>query len=208
MDRPLPPARRWAGHLADRSDCPGSRVHAPRGHAAMLRVISAGGCFYLRRKAKTPAGGNGSTSDRTLKKYHGFPMIANLVRVFSYIDVRVFEKAPKTEIPKHPNTCSTAGDHGDQEDLGVVRNGRFGKVRPGHVLIVDADYGVVLWVAGLAQQVRHRHSPAPGVLLAGHPDHAVTPLALSRATTSGKSMPRRLTVARVGMPSGVQPRRL
>lgn len=107
--------------------------------------------------------------------------------------------------------------------MGLVRNLCVSKIGTRNKFTIQAHHGKEMAIRDGIQYLAQGHARLPGNLRFADRDHyarlslnniqplrcqVVTPLARSTSTTSGKSMPRRLTVSSVGMPSDVQPRLL
>ena len=101
----------------------------------------------------------------------------------------------------------TSRNHRNQKDLRAIRYGDPVKIAPGYVAVVDAYHGIRVAVIDGLQHIGDCHSLMPGDGAIRDFNHDCTPLAFRSSKTSGKSMPRLLTFATVGMPSAVQPRR-
>jgi len=76
------------------------------------------------------------------------------------------------------------------------------------MLPVDTDHRIRIRVIECLKHLRNGEARMPGSPLAVYENHSVIPFALNTSSTSGKSIPRRLTVSNVGIPPGFHPLRI
>ena len=110
--------------------------------------------------------------------------------------------------PHGKRVVSAAGDHMDKKNPGPVRYPCGVEAFAGDVLIINAHDDALAALAAFGQKLGNGEAFPPRQFPVPHLNHASTPFSRNKETTSGKSIPNRFTVARVGMPSFVQPRRL
>ena len=101
----------------------------------------------------------------------------------------------------------STGDHRQKKYFSVIRYQGGFKIRPGDIAVIEPYHRTMTAAIYFIEKVGHGHALPPGMIIAVGDNHYTTPLALRTSRTSGKSIPSRLAVATVGMPSRVHPRR-